>query len=126
MIAFKRTRLAYEWHLIDPKLRLMIDWIINKKAWPGDMVVTSVYRDPSEQASVNPSMVGKSAHGTLPIRANDLRTRDFSAEEVKKAVARINKTWLYDFKREHLKCAVLEHNHVHLQVHSNTSFESDA
>lgn len=124
MIAFKTARLAYEWHLIHPSLRLLEDWILDKGIWPGHVLtVTSVHRGPSEQNQVNPSMAGRSAHGTIPVRANDVRTMGLNPKEVQEAVDKINAAWTYDIKRPHLNCAVLEHNHVHLQVHANTTFE---
>jgi hypothetical protein len=127
VIAFKTNRLAYEFHLNHATLRAMIDWIIDKGFWPlQTLTITSVHRDATEQTQVNPSMSGRSAHGVIPVRANDVRTMGAEEDELKEAVRRINKAWSYDHKRPHLNCAVLEHNHVHLQVHENTTFESDS
>jgi hypothetical protein len=124
LIAFKTPRLAYEWHLIHPILRLMEDWILDKRVWPGNtMTITSVHRGPEEQGAVNPAMAGRSAHGVIPVRANDVRIMGLDDGLVLEAVAKINKAWSYDFNRPHLLCALLEHNHVHLQVHANTTFE---
>ena len=63
-------------------------------------------------------------HGTLPIRAIDIRTRIYS--DPQKIADEINENWIYDPKRPHMKCAVYgdqNHlDHIHLQVHPTTTF----
>lgn len=61
-------------------------------------------------------------HGTLPLRADDLRIRN---ETIGQAIAKvINKYWVYDPNRPEMRCAVLHGKgmemHLHIQVHPNT------
>lgn len=61
-------------------------------------------------------------HGTLPLRAVDLRCR---SREVGEVIAKlINDHWKYDHIRPVMECAVLHgvgyNLHLHIQVHANT------
>ena len=73
--------------------------------------ITSAYR-PGDQG----------VHGTVLLRGIDLRC--WSIANGKKVADDINKQWIYDPERPHLKVAIY-HNvgsgvHLHLQVHRNT------
>lgn len=67
-------------------------------------------------------MFDDGVHGTLPVRASDLRC--WSREIGLAIEALINKNWTYDHNREHLKCCLLHGDgsnlHLHIQVHPNT------
>lgn len=92
-----------------PILRKLLLWL--EKATGLKFTITSQYRidDPG-------------IHGTLPLRADDLRMRH---EEVGKAIAKvINTVWIYDRHRPNMLCALLHGTgadlHLHIQVHPNT------
>lgn len=63
-------------------------------------------------------------HSTIPCRANDIRSRDFEDPQI--VCDDINKHWVYDLKRPHLKCAKYHDVgygvHIHLQVHKRTKY----
>ena len=57
-----------------------------------------------------------------PLRGLDLRS--FIYKNPQNIVDTINKVWMYDYKRPHMKCAIYhdtgQGDHIHLQVHPNT------
>ena len=120
MLTFKHVGMAYQWHLVHSTLTDLVQWIVGKEIWGPHMVVTSVFRDHVEQQRVNASMLGRSAHGVLPVRAADVRIRDLSETLVASAAETINDNWQYDFDRPNLRCALIEHDHMHIQVHPHT------
>ena len=92
------------------KLREIIPWLEKAIGW--ELTGTSLFR-------INDS----GPHGTLPLRAVDIRIRDY---DVGKAIeALVNKHWLYDYNRPLKPCALLHgkdsNMHLHLQSHPNTT-----
>ena len=93
---------------IDKKLR---DIMADVRAEFGMLTITSLYR-----------MKDKSVHGTLPLRAIDVRCRN---HDVGKVIEKwTNKNYVYDKKRPEMNVC-LYHNagqgwHLHFQVHENT------
>lgn len=77
------------------------------------MLVTCSYREKRHPNDL---------HGTLPVRAKDIRSWQYKRPE--EIVKTINTLWIYDELRPNKKVA-LYHNtgegaHIHLQVHPNT------
>ena len=64
----------------------------------------------------------KGVHGTMPLRADDLRVRLRKLAELLAEI--INEAWVYDPERPEKKVAIAHgegaHLHLHLQVHDNT------
>lgn len=95
---------------IDKTLRNICVWL--EKETGLEFTITSLYRidDPG-------------VHGTLPLRAVDLRIRDQTLGKVIKGM--VNCEWIYDPTRPRKKCAVAHgkgrNYHIHLQSHPNTS-----
>jgi len=93
---------------IDSKLRTIMKEIEEKF---GSKVITSLYR------------IGDTGpHGTLPLRAIDIRSESEKIDG--NIVEFINKNWIYDEKRPLMTCA-LRHDvgqgmHIHIQVSPNT------
>ena len=94
------------WH---PKLRELVEWL--ETTTGVEFTATSMYR------------IGDTGvHGTLPLRAVDLRMHN---EKLGRAIEEIiNEDWQYNQEEWKLKCC-LYHNagsgmHLHLQVHPNT------
>lgn len=92
-----------------PKLRELLLWL--EEATGLNFTITSQFR-------IN----DMGTHGTLPLRADDLRIRN---ERIGEAIAEvINKHWVYDPHRPEMRCAVLHGEgadlHLHIQVHLNT------
>jgi len=97
---------------LDNNLRSLIAWLELRTGF--SYTITSMYRidDPG-------------VHGTMPLRAVDLRCRSFS---VGKAIEElINSHWEYDSERPAMSCCKLHGDnsnlHLHLQVHNNTSLK---
>lgn len=106
------VKIAYDQlDFIDERLRELMEWV--EERWPGEPVVTSLFRpgDPG-------------VHGTIPLRGVDLRMRD-SIKGLELAQM-INAVWVYDPDRPHMKCAIFhdvgQGMHMHLQVHPRTQF----
>lgn len=65
-------------------------------------------------------------HGTDPVRADDLREWAYPKHLAQEIEADINKRWIYDPSRPHMKCAWIHKNrktkgvHFHIQTHPNT------
>ncbi len=64
-------------------------------------------------------------HMVYPLRGFDLRSRLLTASQNAALVAAINKEWIYDPDRPHIKCAQLHKVgdnafHLHIQVHPDT------
>lgn len=77
----------------------------------GEPYITSSYRENSA-----------GVHSTIPLRGLDIRSYIYN--DPIKIVETINKVWMYDYNRPHLKCAIYhdvgQGVHIHLQVHPNT------
>jgi len=89
--------------------RDLLMWAETKTGYK--FTITSLYR-----------IDDKGIHGTLPLRATDLRMR---SKEVGQAIEKmINDSWTYDQSRPELKCALLHGSgtnlHLHIQTHQNT------
>ena len=99
--------LEIPWH---HKLTDLTLWIVESVMNPLPMI-TCGYRkgDPGN-------------HGTDPLRAIDLRSRDYDAKGL---VEKINCHWQYDSTRPDKRCAILHDvgkgMHIHLQVHDTTT-----
>ena len=94
---------------IHQKQRDLLLWV--EKSTGYKFKITSLYR-----------MNDPGIHGTLPLRATDLRTRSY---EIGKAVeTMINEAWEYDPDRPEMVCAYLHGKgmtlHLHTQTHQNT------
>ena len=61
-------------------------------------------------------------HGLSPLRASDVRSWVYDNPD--KVCVEINKRWIYDPDRPHMKCALLHNSgqgeHIHLQTHPRT------
>jgi len=86
-----------------------------------DMVITSVYRNPAEQAKVNPKKPHHSPHGTKPVRGMDIRIKGLPSHYPALLCRHLNDKYEYDPSRPTYQVAVLEIDHIHLQVHPNTT-----
>ncbi len=96
-------------HPVDPKLIEIICCIMENDGG----VITEGFRIQRHRNDL---------HGIIPVRAIDLRSRDYSnPEEVE---SRINKMWEYDYNRSHKKVCVYHGSglgkHFHIQVHPHT------
>ena len=100
----------------DPMLSDIADFVIQNYG----LTITEHYR---------PTLHPNDLHGTLPVRAIDIRCWDYPGdwrEVCQKIVAAINARWTYDPKRKHLSCAILHRNrgsfgtHIHIQTHPRT------
>lgn len=92
-----------------PILRELLPWL--EETTGLRFKITSQYRIGDE-----------GVHGTLPLRATDLRCRN---QLIGEAIAHfINSEWCYDHIRPDMLCAVLHGEgtnlHLHIQVHPNT------
>ena len=101
-----------QFNFIDEKLRKLALWL---EATTGiQFTITSLFR-----------LGDIGIHGTLPLRALDLRCRN---KKIGTAIVNfINDYWEYDPARLGKTCAILHGEatnlHIHLQVHSNTKFK---
>lgn len=96
-------------NFIDKRLRNLVLWL--EKETGLEFTVTSLYR-----------IKDKGVHGTLPLRAIDLRIR---YKKIGKSIENlINDIWKYDPQRPKKMCAVLHGEgsnlHLHIQVHPLT------
>ena len=94
---------------IDPKLRKLAAFLESRTGL--QFTITSLYR-----------MQDDGPHGTLPLRAMDLRLRNTEIGEALEKL--INDQWQYDPDRPHMNCALFHDTgageHLHLQVHPKT------
>ena len=101
-----------------PILIDIICWVADKYGF----VMTESYRE-----KLHPNDL----HGTIPVRANDLREWYYKTGIAKKIETEINERWEYDSSRPEMKCAWIHKNrkpdangnfglHFHIQVHPNT------
>lgn len=92
-----------------PILRELLLWL--EEVTGLTFTITSQYRIGDE-----------GVHGTLPLRADDLRIRHKAVGEA--IATAINSEWCYDHIRPDMLCAVLHGEgtnlHLHIQVHPNT------
>jgi len=103
--------LLHAWH---PKLLDLLLWLTVRYS---RITFTSGYRE----YTIHDKDSG--IHGTIPLRAFDLRSRDF--EDAISVRDDINRVWVYDPNRPHLMICVYHDTgfgwHFHIQVHSNTT-----
>ena len=99
----------YQLEFIHPILRAVLRWIDSRFGFL--FIITSLYRigDPN-------------IHGTLPLRAIDLRCR---TQKLGVLIAdMINAHWKYDPDRPEMVVAIFHDTgrgyHLHIQVHENT------
>jgi len=99
----------YQLDFLHPTLRAVLRWIESRFGLL--FIITSLYRigDPG-------------VHGTLPLRAIDLRCRTKKIAEI--IAETINGHWKYDYERSEMVVALAHDTgkgfHLHIQVHSNT------
>jgi hypothetical protein len=78
-----------------------------------DLVFTSTYR-PGD----------KGVHGTVPLRAVDIRVWNLKKNDPEDLVTNLNNIYIYDPERPGMSVAVLHDvgsgPHIHIQVHPNT------
>lgn len=130
MLEFKTKRQQKEWTTVHPNLIPIMEDL--EARWYEPATITSVYRPPEEEATLNPAMMGaggtsKSPHSTKPPRAADVRTRNIRRDVVESAVMALNAKWIYDPSRPTMKVAKFESEkaHVHLQCHASTTLRSN-
>src|SRR5215203_3493208 len=102
----------------------MVKTIVNdaaqyaKNKWNWEFVITSIFRTPAEDAALHASGIH------VDWRAVDVRTRGQSGEVVDDVTKHINRRWVYDPTRPHLKVCFAEPHgtgpHGHYQVHHRT------
>lgn len=68
-------------------------------------------------------------HCTIPCRAFDLRSKDYTADQIAQIETYVNRWWIYDTDRPHMRC-VMCHDvgfgmHFHFQVHPKTIRRTD-
>ena len=96
--------------------RVLID-IICTVAEKYGLVMTESYRYKTHDGDL---------HATNPVRAIDLRSRDYKPEVLCYEIEdEINRTWQYDTARPGKNCAIIHKvsggaYHFHIQVHPNT------
>ena len=98
----------YKLEFIHKNLRDILEKLGNEF---GMFTITSLYR-----------IGDRGIHGTLPLRAIDLRCRN---KKIGKVIENwINKKWIYDPKRNKFKVCMFHDTgrgiHLHLQSHNNT------
>ena len=103
-------RIDYEQlEFIHPILREMIRSVEDETGF--EFTITSLYR-----------LNDTGNHGTLPLRAMDLRCRSMAYGAAIEEW--VNNHWLYDLDRDHLQCCMIHDSgqglHFHFQVHPNT------
>lgn len=81
--------------------------------------------NPATGKNYEPHEVPASPHESVPCRAADIRSRDFTDDDCARIVEAINKQWTYDHKQPNRRCCVYHKVgnsviHFHLQVHPNT------
>ena len=63
-------------------------------------------------------------HGTIPVRATDLRSWCYPDAQAYEIRHEINKRWIYDTERPDMMCAIIHDSgqgtHFHIQIHPNT------
>lgn len=78
-------------------------------------VMTESYRPPTHSGDL---------HGTVPVRAIDMRTWCYADGKAAQIADEINKKWCYDINRPDMKVALIHDSgqgiHFHIQVHPNT------
>ena len=94
---------------IHPRLREVLSWMESHFGF--GFVITSQYRisDPG-------------VHGTLPLRAKDLRCKSVVVGKAIEEV--VNSNWCYDVERDGMDVCIFHDvglgPHLHIQVHDNT------
>ena len=116
VLKFKSPSLNSELERAHPAIKDLIVDVLS--LWPSAVVITSVEREPGE-AGVMGAM---SPHVARPCRGVDIRTRDIAPDDVEYVAKILNNRWKYDPTRPHLRVAVVEGDHLHIQVHDNTIF----
>ena len=112
-IGFKNTAVLRNFaeRNYSPILLNIIDWIANTYG----ILITETYR---------PKKHRNDLHGTLPVRAIDLRSWDYLEGWDAEICAEINNIWSYDDSRKNMKVCIWHNSgfgiHFHIQVHPNT------
>ena len=101
------------WH---PQLIKLLMWLVVRVS-KDKITITSAYRKGD-----------KGVHGTVPLRAFDIRSKSFDSPE--SICLDVNKTWTYDPARPEKTVALYHQSvdkngkskgwHIHLQVHNDT------
>lgn len=94
-----------------PLLVLIVVWVAKKYG----VVLTESYR---------PKRHRNDLHGTLPVRAVDIRSWCYPDSKAYQIMHEINQKWEYDPKRPDKMVAIVHNSgkgiHMHIQVHPNT------
>ena len=102
--------LTHAWH---PKLIELLLWLTVRHS---HLTITSAYREKPIHSS------DSGIHSSIPLRAFDLRSRDF--EDPVKVRNDINQHCIYDPDRPWLNVAIYHNSgmgfHFHLQIHENS------
>ena len=119
---FLKERQEREWN--DARLSRRVKEIVEEAAayaaetWNWNFTITSIFRTPAEDAALNASGIH------VDWRAVDVRTRGMSQEAIRDVTRFINRRWVYDPTRPHLKVCFSEPHgtgpHGHFQVHPRT------
>lgn len=106
-----RACFKYSWH---PMLIEVYVWLV--KRYGEKILLTEAWREARSSSDV---------HATNPLRAFDIRSRNFDYPSY--IEEEINRNWTYDPLRYYMKVALLhdigQGMHFHIQVHPNTILE---
>jgi hypothetical protein len=103
----------------EPLLREVVAYL--DSFWSGDVVLTCVERDAKTRViSAASPPAGFSPHEARPCRAGDVRTSTLAPIQVLMGANAINAKWEYDPARPAKKVALIEDDHLHVQVHAAT------
>ena len=119
MIVFKTIRALDDWHDTHPTAKDVVG-IMLAGIWPTDrdLIVTRIAeRDANQKTEVHTD--------GPPHRAIDFRISHVPFQTAQRATDRINEIFIYDPERPAMQVALLHDagsgNHLHVQVHANTS-----
>lgn len=114
MRRFKQPEMELELARIHPMLKEVLTDL--EFVWGRELFITSVERKAGEAGK----MGAHSPHTARPCRGTDIRTRNVAKDDVEYAAAYINRRWAYDPVRPKKVVALIESDHLHMQVHDNT------
>lgn len=122
MLRFVSERVEREWNneRLSSKVREIVTEASEyaEERWGWNFTITSIYRTPAEDAALHASGIH------VDWRAVDVRTRGQRQEVIDDVTRHINRKWVYDPSRPHLKVCFAEPHgtgpHGHYQVHPRT------
>lgn len=115
---FKEHRMMEEYFQLSRKLRLVLLTVeVLMERFGAPLVLTSVIRTEEEQRELCKKRRVEYRPSTHQFgRAVDIRISDLSIEDQDRLVHEINTKYQYDPNRPSLKTALLEEDHIHIQV----------